>query len=122
VEGEGYYLGGAYSNGSTDQVNGLLDRGAFVSGKGANDGVTAFIHTHPVNFGFSGSDAAFRYGSVNPDWNTPYAFGNSEGDLVTAYLSQVNAYVAVGNNLYSWSYSSYVQAQAGAMGTPFRPT
>ncbi len=105
----GYYVGGAYSDGARNQVSGVLDKGAYFQGT-----PSAFIHTHPDVGGFSGVDRGFSYKEAPDEGGIGgYTLGpNMSGDLVTAYGAKLNAYMVDANGMHSWSYSAYAAAQA----------
>ena len=111
-----YYPGEAYSNGSPDNVTGLLENARYVGG----GKMSGYIHTHP-KFSLIGVDRAFAYGDF-PVENHGNLIGGTNlggdirGDLVSAYYSELSAYIVEPEGIRSWNYSSYVKIQRQTLG------
>lgn len=82
--------------------------------------MSGYIHTHP-KFSLIGVDRAFAYGDF-PVENHGNLIGGTNlggdirGDLVSAYYSELSAYIVEPEGIRSWNYSSYVKIQRQTLG------
>lgn len=112
-----YLLGTAYSTGSKESCDDLPTKGHRV-GQGDH---TAYIHTHPAPYGGTGRNRAYARGQYPDDQSPETLFGRPQsgwdigpGDYDTAYVAELNAYIAEPGALLEWNFHRYIQLQLQA--------
>lgn len=112
-----YVLGTAYSTGSANSCDDLPTKGHRV----AQADHTAYIHTHPEPYGGTGRNRAYARGQYPGDQSPETLFGRPQsgwdigpGDYDTAYMAELNAYVAEPGALLEWNFHRYIQLQMHA--------